>query len=191
MNRLAIASTLALLLGCGGSAAPARSVASVPDVVLHDAAADAPLAELVKRRPLTVLVFYAPDCPVQKAHDARLRELVATYEVKGVTFAAVLSEAGADVAEERAEVIRRGLAIPVLEDRGAVLADALGVEYSTHSVLLDGSRKVLYSGALDGERTHLTDKGEPYLKIAIDDAIAGRPVAKAKVEPLGCPLKKH
>ena len=39
------------------------------------------------------------------------------------------------VPAEREEAKRRGLGVPVLEDRGAALADALGIEYSTHAVV--------------------------------------------------------
>jgi hypothetical protein len=128
---------------------------------------------------------------VQKAHDARLRDLVAAYAPRGVGFAAVDAETGTDAAADRAELRRRGLSIPLLEDRGAALADALGVEYSTHVVVLAPDRRVLYSGAFDGDRTHLTATGEPYLKEALDAALAGKPVGKARTEPLGCPLRKH
>jgi hypothetical protein len=150
-----------------------------------------PLGELVKRSRLTVLFFFSAECPVQKAHDARVRELMSLYQAKGVSFAAVLSETGADVAAERDAARRRGLTMPVLEDRGATLAEALGVEYSTHAVLLGADRRILYSGALDSDRTHMTSGAEPYLRNAIDATLAGEAVKKARVEALGCPLRKH
>jgi hypothetical protein len=177
------------LLGCG--AAASHVTAPAPVVTLHDVSEDVSLADLVKRQPLTVLLFFTGECPVQKAHDARVRDLIATYRPKGVTFAAVLSEAGAEVGAERDEARRRALDLPVLEDRGAVLADALGVEYSTHAVLLDGERRVLYSGALDSDRTHLTEGAERYLRDALDASLGGRPIAKSRVDALGCPLRKH
>jgi hypothetical protein len=181
--------SLAGVAGCGSRPAPPPQ-APAPEVVLQSDAGPVPLPDLASRSKLTVLLFFTAECPVQKAHDLRVRELVALYEAKSVAFVAVVSEAGADIAAER-EDGRKRLAIPVLEDKNATLADALGVEYSTHSVLLDRDRKVLYSGALDADRTHLTPSSERYLKDAIDAALAGKPVAKAKVEALGCPLKKH
>lgn len=186
--------TLALIAALAIDCAPrggAVAIPTAPDVVLGADAAPISLTDLTKRSPLTVLLFFASDCPVQKAHDGRLRELVAEYEPKGVSFAAVLSETGTDVAADRAEVRRRGFAMPVFEDRGAALADALGVEYSTHVLLLEPSRRVLYSGAFDSERTHLTSAPEAYLRDALDAALAGRAVAKNHVEALGCPLRKH
>lgn len=176
-----------VLLGQGlACARPAASPAAAPivapaDAVLRDASAEETLAARAARAPLTVLVFFGPDCPVQKAHDARLRELVAAYAPRGVSFAAVVTKRSGEVAAP---------SMPVLEDEKAALANALGVEYSTHSVVLDRERRVLYSGAIDGDRTHLTPGAEPYLRNALDDALAGRAVAKPRTEPLGCPLEK-
>lgn len=185
----------ALLVGvcvaCGGpTRAPAKEV-TAPEVALQSETGAEPLASLVSRQPLTVLLFFTAECPVQKAHDARTRELVSTYGPKGVTFAAVVSEAGADVPAEREDAKKRALNMPVFEDRNAALADALGVEYSTHVVLLDKERRVLYSGALDADRTHLTDGSERYLQNALDAALAGKVIGKARMEALGCPLRKH
>ncbi len=166
-------------LACAHPAAP--PVVAPADAVLRDASAEETLAARAARAPLTVLVFFGPDCPVQKAHDARLRELVATYGPRGVSFAAVVTARSGEVTAP---------SMPVLEDERAALANALGVAYSTHSIVLDRERRVLYSGAIDGDRTHLTPGAEPYLRNALEDALAGRAVAKPRTEPLGCPLEK-
>lgn len=187
-----------LLTACGaGTSAPAAAPQALPDAPLQKepSAAGEPgsmtTSELVAQAPLTVLLFFSSDCPVQKAHDARVHELVTTYQPRGVSFVAVVSEAGADLPAEREAARKRALAMPVLEDRGAVLADALKVEYSTHVALLDRNRRVLYSGALDSDRTHLTDGAKHHLRNAIDATLAGRPIETARTEALGCPIRKH
>jgi hypothetical protein len=180
-------------LACGGasSGATATTAASVANVALRDDGDQAiPLSTLTARSKLTVLVFFDSDCPVQKAHDARLRELVETYGPREVAFYAVVSDAGANMTAERSAAKERSLPA-VLEDRGAALADALGVEYSTHSVVLDRNANVLYSGGVDSDRTHLSPSRERWLEQAIVAATAGKPVARTKAEPLGCPLRKH
>lgn len=187
-----------LLAACGGahagSAAPTSAAASpavAKSTTLRGEDGDVALAELVKRAPYTVLLFFSHECPVQKAHDARLRELASAYAPRGVAFVAVSSEDGVDVAKVRDEVKKRALPMPLLVDPGAALADALGVEYSTHVVLLDGERRVLYSGAIDSERTRTTTHPTTHLRDALDAVLAGKPVEKPRVEPLGCPLLKH
>lgn len=184
--------SLAAPLGCARATTPgAPSSVVAPDVLLRGEASEEKLDAIVGKRPLTVLLFFTAECPVQKAHDPRVREIVATYEPKGVTFAAIGSEAGADIAHERDEVKARALGMPLYEDRGGALADALGVEYSTHVVLIDARRRVLYSGGVDADRTHMKTSSARYLTSAIDDALAGRPVQTPRTEPLGCPIRKH
>lgn len=173
-------------LACGRAASPPAGQA-----VLADERGEETLAARASHAPLTVLVFFSPDCPVQKAHDGRLRELSERYGPRGVAFAAVVSEPGSDMSTVRAEARRRGLAMPVLEDRGAAVADALGVEFSTHAVVLDHDGRAIYSGAIDSDRTHLREDAQPYLARALEEALAGKPVAKARTEPLGCPLAKR
>ena len=179
------------LTACGAGAAAPKTAPLAGALVLQGEEGALSLEQLAGRAPYTVLLFFSGDCPVQKAHDARLRELVASYQPKGVAFVAVASETDADVARLRAELGKRGLAMPLVEDRGAKLADQLAVEYSTHVVLLDRERHPLYSGGIDDERSRLTDHAKPWLRSALEDTLAGRPVATARTEPLGCPLSKH
>jgi peroxiredoxin len=185
---------LVALVACGGAGKGATAQANVPpNVVLRDAAgADEPIGTRAAKSKLTVLLFFSADCPVQKAHDGQIRELATKYGADGVTFYAVVSEVGADLAAERAAAKERGLDFMVLEDKNAALADALGVEYSTHSVILDHDGKVLYSGGIDEARAKGTASPEGrWLDRALDAATHGKPIAKAKTEPLGCPLRKH
>jgi peroxiredoxin len=175
---------LAVVVACGGAHAKTPT-----DVVLDDSGQQKRLGDMVSQSQLTAVVFVAPHCPVQQAHEARLRTLVTSYKARGVTIVGVSSEVGADVAQNRALAERLGA--PVLTDRDATLADALGAEYSTHTVVFDRAGHILYSGAFDSDRSHLSDDAEPYVKEALDAALEGKAVAKAKTEALGCPLRKR
>ena len=186
-TRLASALLATLALAC---ATPAQPVVVPSAIVLRDPNGhDERVLEQAARAPFYVLFFFSADCPVQKAHDERIRQIVEKYD--RVAFGAVVSDIGADIAVERAAAADRRLGVPVFEDRGAALADALGVEYSTHTVVLDRAGRVLYSGGIDSDRTYLSLNAERWLERALDAALAGRPIEKAKTEPLGCPLRKH
>jgi peroxiredoxin len=197
ITKLARFALLSLFISACGSGAGVKSAttstpAPVTVALRDDSGHEDTLGSRVAQSKLTVLFFFSSDCPVQKAHDARIRELAAAYRERGVAFYAVISEVGADLPAERQAAKERGIAFPVLEDRGAALADKLGVEYSTHSVVIDHDGAVLYSsGGIDSDRTHLSAGSEQWLKRALDAATAGRPVEKVKTEPLGCPLRKH
>lgn len=188
---LGIVASVSLVLACGRP--PSRPISELPaDVSLRDESGhDELVRDQAARAKLYVLLFFSADCPVVRAHDERIREMLKTYGPRGIAFSAVLSEVDADPKKERASLAERQLRLPLLEDRNAALADALGVEFSTHAVVLDREGHVLYSGALDSDRTHLTKDADRWLERALDAALDGRPAEKAKTEPLGCPLRKH
>ncbi len=145
---------------------------------------------LPSHAPFTVLVFYAKECNCLVAHDARLVELYGRFHDRGVAFLFVDSEVGADQARDDAELRRRGYPFPVVIDRGAKLANALGAEYATYSVVVDDAGRVRYHGGIDSDKSHLHEDATPYLGDALDDLVAGRPVRAAANEGLGCALRK-
>jgi hypothetical protein len=148
-------------------------------------------ALLPARSAFTVLVFYSPTCHCLRAHDARLAALAAEYAPRGVSFMLVDSEIGADESADRADAKRRGYPFPIVVDRGAVVADRLDATYASYSVLLDDRGRVLYRGGIDSDEIHLHDDAAPYLKDAIDDALAGRAPRLAEAKALGCSLRKR
>lgn len=192
MLRSFLCSSLLLLAACTshGAAPPAAPLAGT-FVLGNEANEQEPLDALLGKARYSVFLFFTADCPVQKAHDARMRETVAKYAPKGVAFYAVASETGIDIGAERAEAKRRAIGMPLLEDKNAVFADALKVEYSTHVVLFEPNRVIRYSGGEDSERVHLTGQVVPHLEQALDAVLAGKDPPVKSAEPLGCPLRKH
>jgi hypothetical protein len=67
-------------------------------------------------------------------------------------------------------------------------ARARKADYATYSLLLDRTGRVLYRGGIDSDRTHLRDDAIPYLRDAIDDAVAKRPLRLPEAKTLGCSL---
>lgn len=173
-----VKSLLFVLLLVAGCATPGPRVATVDPSTLPD------------HGRLTVLVFYAKQCNCLSAHDARLLDLYGRYHGRGVAFLFVDSEVGANQAQDEAEVRGRGYPFPVVVDRGAKLADAVGAEYSTYTVVLDEGGRVRYHGGIDSDKSHLHDDATPYLADAIDDLLAGRAVRPPTNEGLGCALRK-
>jgi hypothetical protein len=57
-------------------------------------------------------------------------------------------------------------------------------------VVLDGEGRVRYRGGIDSDRTHLHEDATPFLRLALDDLLAGRPPRVAEGKTLGCSLQK-
>jgi peroxiredoxin len=137
---------------------------------------------------VTVIEFFSADCPVQKAHDARLKELAALRD-QGVQVLLVDSEAGASLARDSAEASARGYPFPILIDDQAKLAEALGVRFSTTSLLIDGEGHIRYRGGIDRDSGHLRPNTPFLLKQGVEQMLAGKQPDPAETKPLGCFLK--
>jgi hypothetical protein len=181
-----------LLAVCASCAATGHDAAAVvprlPLVGLRGEPLDA--RALVERAPLTVIVFFSPECRCLDVHEPRLRALFDAYHPRGVQFFMVDSEVRGSPERDAAEARRRGYPFPILGDRGARLADALGAEYATYSVVVDARGRVRYRGGIDTDKSHMHDDATPYLKDALDDLLADREPRVSAREALGCALQK-
>jgi len=138
----------------------------------------------------TVIVFFSRGCHCLALHDARLRALYEAYHPRGVRFLMVDSESGATPQRDEADARDRGYPFPIVLDRGAKLADLLGAEYATYTVVVDREGRIRYRGGIDSDKTRLHDDATPYLRSALDDLLAGRPPRIAEGKALGCALQK-
>ena len=85
---------------------------------------------------------------------------------------------------------RGGYPFPIVLDRGGRLADAVGADYATYSVVVDRQGRIHYRGGIDTDKTHLHVDATPYLRDALDDLLAGRSPRVAEGKTLGCSLAK-
>lgn len=141
------------------------------------------------RAPLTALVFFSADCDCQRAHDARLRELYQRYRGRGVDLLVVDSEVAASLVRDAALARQRAYPFGVLIDHGGRLAHALEAEYATYSVVIDAAGQVRFRGGIDSDYRDLHDDARFYLRDALDDLLAGRPVRAPEAKTLGCALR--
>jgi hypothetical protein len=178
---------LANVAGCDDERRPPR-LPSAPLSEESGAVVDA--TALATSARFTAFVFFSSHCHCLDAHDARLRELDALYAPRGVAFVMVDSEAGGEAARDAAEARRRGYRFPIVVDRGAVFADAMGAAYATYTVVVDPTGRVRYRGGIDSDRIHLHDDATFYLRDAFDDLLAGNDVRRPEGKALGCALEK-
>lgn len=169
----------------------AKDAATLPPVALVDTAgATTNLPADLSRAPLTVIVFYADHCPCFSAHEGRLRELQQTYGSRGVKLLLVDSEIEGTAARDAEAVTERHLP-PISLDRGARLADALGAEYATFTVVFDAEGRIRYRGGIDSDKNRLSAAPHAYLRDALDDLLAGKEPRVAEGKTLGCALMKR
>lgn len=186
-----MATALGLVIGSLGCAGSTQQRSEIPSTTLFaPGGARVDASHLVNAAPWTVLIFFSPHCHCLDAHDARIRALYDGYHGRGVELLMVDSEVSGSRDRDDAEARRRGYAFPILLDRGAKLADALGADYATYSVVVDREGRVLYRGGIDSDKMHLHEDARPYLRAALDDLLAGRAVRSPEAKTLGCALER-
>jgi hypothetical protein len=171
--------------------AACASVKPPLDGTLPETAGEGPsITELTRGAPLTVVVFFSGHCPCQRAHDERLRALAAKYGPAGVRFVLVDAEVDASPQRDDVEASARGYPFPILANPSGSLADSLGAEYATYSVVLDAEHRVRYQGGIDSDKQHLTEDAHFYLRDALDDLLGGRSPTVPVGKTLGCVLRR-
>ena len=142
--------------------------------------------------PAAVVVFTCNHCPYALAWHERLQAVARDYADRGVRFLQINpndgvkhprdSLGGDEGARGRGRV--RG---PYLHDETQEVARAWGAK-TTPDVFVTDATGIVYRGAPDA------DHGDPslnaeWLRAALDDVLAGRPVANPETKPVGCSIK--
>ncbi len=159
------------------------------------------LADFAKAK-ILVVIFTCNHCPTAQAYEGRIASLHADYRDKGVTLVAVspndplavrLDELGyTDIGDSfddmKLHAKRRGFKFPYLYDGETQrVSTAYGVLATPHVFIFDADRKLRYNGRIDDSETNPPKSHDA--RSAIDDLLAGRPVAVATTRVFGCSTK--
>ena len=124
-----------------------------------------------------VLVFMGTDCPVGNLYAPRLNELNNEFAKNGVVFLGINSnehETEQDVAKYVGDW---RIEFPVLKDPQNLVADAALVERTSEVLVLDGTARVRFRGAIDDQYVEGKAKDAPdhyYLRDALAAILANR-----------------
>ena len=141
----------------------------------------------------TVVVFTANGCPFARAWHDRIQDVVRDYAGRDVTVLQLISNDSTEHPEDspdamRSRVAAGELAGPFLHDAEQAVAQAYGTTATPEVFVLDRDGVVRYHGAPDGDHDDPAQNA-CWLREALDDVLAGRPVARALTSPAGCSVK--
>lgn len=138
-----------------------------------------------------VLIFVATDCPVSNSYAPEIQRVCKAYADKGVSCSLAYEDVRVDTAGVRAHLDAYGYRnIPAAIDDRRSLADRAHASITPEALVIDNRGKIRYQGRIDNLYSSL---GKPRqvvtehdLTSALDAVLAGRPVARAKTEAIGC-----
>jgi len=187
---LSVASSFAYAAGAGQAA---------PDFTVSDSA-DNPVHLSDYRGKFVVLEWTNPECPFVQKHynSANMQTLQKEWGARDVVWLTVNSTNKSSSeyktgAQMNAWMRAQGAA------QKAVLIDgdsATGMKYAAkttpHMFVVDPKGEIVYAGAIDDKRsTRLEDAktANNYVRVALNEAMAGKPVTTPNTTPYGCSVK--
>jgi peroxiredoxin len=140
------------------------------------------------------------DCPyVRKHYTARnMQTQQREAAAKGVVWLTLASSAtgeqGYVTAQQANDLTRSRDAQPaaVLLDPRSQVARAFGATVTPHMYIIDTNGMLVYKGGIDSiPSADVADipKAKQYVRIGLDEVLAGKPVTDASTRPYGCTLK--
>ena len=143
--------------------------------------------------PATVVVFTANHCPYALAWHGRIQQVARDYADSGVVVIQVnpnnqLTHPGDSTEASARRVAAGDFAGPYLRDEPQDVTRAWGAEKTPDVFVVDRAGVLVYRGAPDADHDDESQRAS-YLRQALDDVLAGRPVALAETPPRGCGVK--
>src|SRR5258706_13607139 len=146
-----------------------------------------------------VLMTYGNGCGIVQRGLPRLRKMRDEYKARGVEFLLIdshLQGGGDAVARESTGL---GSALPILIEETQRIGEALGIDRTADFFVVDPkTSQLVYRGPMDDRLSYGAQKPDAktqYLTDALDAILAGKPVAIARAEALGClvnlPEREH
>jgi len=172
---------------------------AAPDFSLTDAKGKTHSLSQYKGK-YVVLEWFNPECPFVKKHydSGNMQKLQEEYTSKGMTWLTIDSNApgseGNLTADAASKVMTRWKThqTALLLDPEGKVGRAYGAKNTPNMVVIDPEGKIVYEGAIDSKVSiNPADipKSTNYVKAALDESLAGKPVSNPTTKPYGCSVK--
>jgi peroxiredoxin len=170
-----------------------------PDFTLTDTAGK-PVKLSDQKGKLVVLEWTNPDCPYVQKHynSANMPNLQKEYGGRQVVWLSINStrEGHSEFKSPRemdAWMKEKGAApASTLLDRDSKVGKLYGATNTPHMYVIDPKGTLVYVGAIDDKRsTNPADvkTAKNYVRAALEESIAGKPVSQASTSAYGCTVK--
>src|SRR6266699_2579871 len=172
---------------------------AAPDFSLTDASGKTHSLSQYKGK-YVVLEWFNPECPFVKKHygSGNMQKLQEEYTGKGVVWLTIDSNATGsegNMTPEQAEKVTTAWKThqtALLLDPEGKAGRAYGAKNTPNMVVISPEGKIAYEGAIDSKATpNPADipSSTNYVKVALDESLAGKPVTTANTRPYGCSVK--
>ena len=144
--------------------------------------------------PFLLVAFWCNHCPYVQGWERRMIAIGHEYAPKGVQVVLINPNDEVAYPDDRMEMMvarakAQGYPFPYLRDESQAVAHAYGALVTPHPMLFDRNRRLLYQGRIDDRHDDPEGVKHRYLREALDQAVAGRPIVPAERAVQGCSVK--
>ena len=172
---------------------------AAPDFSLNDAKGKTHSLSQYKGKYI-VLEWFNPECPFVKKHygGGHMQNLQNEFTDKGVAWLTIDSNAPGtegSLSPEQAEKVTSAWKMhetAFLLDPDGKVGRSYGAKNTPNMVIINPEGKIIYQGAIDSKATpNPADipSSTNYVKVALEESLAGKPVSNPKTKPYGCSVK--
>ena len=147
-----------------------------------------------------VLEWFNPGCPFVVKHygSKNMQKLQEEFTGKGVVWLTIDSSAPGKEGHLTAEQAEKQItewkikSSALLLDPDGKAGQTYGAKNTPHMFVINPEGKVVYAGAIDNKATPNPadiSSSTNYVKAALDESMAGKPVTTASTKPYGCSVK--
>jgi len=147
-----------------------------------------------------VLEWVNPDCPYVQKHynSANMQNLQKEYGGRQVVWLTINSTREGHSEFKSPQQMggwmkeKGGAPAATLLDRDSKVGKSYGAVTTPHMYVIDPKGSLVYVGAIDDKRsTNVADvkTAKNYVRIALEESLAGKPVSTASTSPYGCTVK--
>lgn len=194
-----ILTTLALALALSPAYAEVKNGEPAPDFTLTDSNGKSHKLSDFKGK-LVVLEWTNSECPFVVKHygSNNMQKLQKELTGEGIVWLTINSSAegkqGHCTPEQANEKVKTSGAAPtaVLLDPDGKVGKQYGAKTTPHMYVIDKEGILQYQGAIDSDNSPKPEaiaSAENYVKSAVAEITAGKPVTKANTKPYGCSVK--
>src|SRR5947199_7436300 len=172
---------------------------NAPDFSLSDSKGKTQSVSQYKGK-YVVLEWFNPECPFVKKHygSGNMQKLQEEYTGKGVVWLTIDSNAPGSEGNLSADAASKVMTgwktrqTALLLDPEGKAGRAYGAKNTPNMVVINPEGKIVYEGAIDSKATpNPADipNSTNYVKVALDESLAGKPVTTSTTKPYGCSVK--
>jgi hypothetical protein len=138
---------------------------------------------------LQLLFFISSECPISNHYVPEIMRICKDYRARGLRCFAVYPDDDVTTVANHRREFGYGASIPAFTDRNYALVKATGARVTPQAVLYSQAGRV-YSGRIDdlyidaGRARRQATRHD--LRLALDAAVAGKPLAQPETEAVGC-----